>query len=98
MYNYAMDHNLAVCDPLLELVPLGCYVTYIYFSFCDGFGLRPRRKMIWGICFLFFSFLSFKAKGEFDLKIIIALSSVLAFVFALFQKRENKLKGKKNES
>ena len=94
MCNYSLNPNLTLHDPFFELISLSVYVTYIYFSFCDGFGLRPRRKMIWGIFFLFFSYSSFKAKGEFDLELIIMLSSLLAFVLAMFQKKENRLKGK----
>ena len=77
-----------------QIVALGCYVTYIYFSFCDGFSLRPARKIIWAIYFLCFSSLSFWVRGKFDMVLIISLSSLLAFAMALFQKRENTLKKK----
>lgn len=84
-----------VCKNLAsEILPLACFVFYIYFSFCDGFSLKPLRKIIWAVYFLMFSYLSFLAKGYYDLYFIIPLSSLLAFILAWFQKKENKLKGK----
>ena len=91
---YSINSQMLFCDPFSEILPLACYVAFVYFSFCDGFALRPARKIIWGIYFLSFSYLSFWATGKFDLKLIISLSSLLAFALALFQIRENKLKGK----
>ena len=95
MDDSVMMANLYFYNPFLEVVTLGCYLAYIYFSFCDGFGLRPARKIVWGIYFLSFSYLSFWATGSFDLRLIIALSSLMAFMLALFQLKENKLKGAK---
>lgn len=81
-------------DPFLEVVPLACFVVYIFFSFCDGFGLNPARKIVWAVYFLFFCFLTFAASDKFDLRLIISLSSLLAFILALFQQQENRKKGK----
>ncbi|HOW36609.1 MAG TPA: hypothetical protein PL155_09400 [Candidatus Omnitrophota bacterium] len=77
---------------LKELLPLSVYVWYVYFSFCDGFGLHPLRKIVWGIYFLLFSYWSIQISGRFDIAFILGLSSLTAFVLAWFQARENKLK------
>ncbi len=79
-------------DAFFELAPLLCYVAFVYLSFCDGFQLKPLRKIIWGIYFLAFSFLSFFAHGRFNLNVIILLSSILAFALIKFQQSENRAK------
>ena len=94
MYQELIQAHMLFNDPFIEVLALGCFVTYVYFSFCDGFGLSPARKLIWAVYFLSFSYLSFFASGRFDLRLIITLSSLMAFALALFQKRENRLKGK----
>ena len=73
----------------LELLALSAFVLYIYFSYCDGFGLNPFRKLMWGVCFVWLSYKSFVAQGHFDLKIIILLMSLFAFILAWIQRREN---------
>ena len=94
MQEHFVSGYMFLHDPFLEVVPLACYVVYIYFSFCDGFNLRPSRKIIWGAYFLSFSLVSLASSGKFDLRLIISLSSLLAFVLALFQLKENKSKAK----
>ena len=73
---------------LKEISALSCFVWYIYFSYCDGFGLTPFRKLIWGGYFLFLSITSFYTLGHYELTSIIMLSSLLAVVLAWFQKKE----------
>ncbi len=90
----AIESNCITSDPYQEIVTLACFVAYVYFSFCDGFGLRPARKIIWGIYFISFSALSVFAKGSYDLTLIISLSSLMAFILAFFQKLENKSTGR----
>ena len=75
---------------LLELIALCCFVVFVFYTFCDGFGLRPARKIFWAVYFLIFSYASFWAKGYFDVPVIVILGSLLAFVLAMFQKSENK--------
>jgi hypothetical protein len=77
---------------LWELAALGAYVLYIYFSYCDGFGLKPGRKLIWGVCFLSVAYMSYRLRGHFDLKIILFVSSLLAFALARLQRHENLMK------
>lgn len=77
---------------LKELLPLSIYVWYVYFSFCDGFGLHPLRKIVWGIYFLLFSYWSLQVWGKLDLAFIFGLSALTAFVLAWFQVKENKAK------
>jgi len=77
-------------DPALELIALACFAAYVMFSFCDGLGLKTTRKIIWTVYFLLFCLLSFWATGMFDLRMIVALSSLMAYALALFQKIENR--------
>ena len=84
-----MAENSFLVNALIEVAPLACYVLYIFFSFCDGFGLKPLRKIIWAIYFLLFSAISFIAIDSFDLTFIVPLSSMMAFILAWFQKKEN---------
>ena len=78
---------------LMELLALSAYTFYIFFSFCDGFGLKPIRKLIWAFFFLILSLRSFRYEGHFDLAVIILWSSLFAFILGKIQKGEN-LKGK----
>ena len=77
---------------LIEVVPLACYVVFMFFAFCDGFKLRPFRKIIWAIYFLTFCYISFVTVGYFDLTLIVPLASMLGFGLAWFQNHENKQK------
>lgn len=90
----AANSVVLASDPYQEIVTLACFVSFVYFSFCDGFGLRSARKIIWGIYFVSFSALSIFAKGSYDLTLIISLGSLMAFILAFFQKLENKSKGR----
>ena len=94
MHEQYISSYMLLHDPFLEVVPLACFVVYVYYSFCDGFGLSTARKVVWAVYFLFFSLLTFKTSGKFDLRLIISLSSLLAFALAMFQKREDSIKGK----
>ena len=95
MCNFASGVDAIAKDIFFEIAPLSCYVAFVYLSFCDGFHLKPLRKIVWGVYFLAFSSLSFIAYGRFDLRVIILLSSALAFVLIVFQRNENKLKTSK---
>ena len=53
-----------------QVLPLACYVLFIFFAFCDGFGLHAARKILWAVYFIAFSVLSFWATGAFDLRLI----------------------------
>ena len=75
---------------IAEVLPLSLYVLFIYFAFCDGFGLKPIRKIIWAVYFVSLSYSSFQALGSFDLGSILGLSSLLAFALAWFQVQDNK--------
>ena len=91
---YLTYRYLSLNDLVLDLIFLACYLSYIFFSFCDGFGFKTMRKIVWAIYFLIFSLFSLMVAGRFDFGYIIAFSSLLAFVFAIFQRRENQSKGK----
>lgn len=87
--------RLMLTYTFLEIFSLSCFVLFVFFSFCDGFSLRPGRKMIWAVYFLAFSYVPFWATGRFNVALIVLLSSLMAFVLAWFQQRENKIKEKK---
>jgi len=89
-----MAGNTFFVNALIEIVPLACFVLFIFFAFCDGFNLRRARKVVWAVYFLSFSYLSYFAYGYFDLVLIIPLSSVAAFALAWFQVRDNRMKAK----
>lgn len=82
-------------EAFISIVPLACYVIFIFYSFCDGFKMRPARKVTWSVYFLSFSYLSFLCWGYFNLAIIVSLSSLTAFALAWFQNRDNRLREKK---
>ena len=77
-------------DSTLTLIALSCFTAYILYSFSDGFGLKPARKVIWAAYSFCFCILSLWATGMFDLQLIISLSSLMAFAMALFQRIENR--------
>ena len=74
---------------LLDSLALASYATYMYFSFCDGFNLKSPKKAIWGTCFIVLCLWSIMAEGYFRVEIIILWSSIVAFILARIQKRDN---------
>ncbi len=75
-------------DIFLEWLALGAYVLYMYFSYCDGFGLKPGRKVLWGAFFVFTGYLSLRQRGHFDLPWMILFGSLLAFALGQCQLRD----------
>lgn len=75
-----------------ELIALSCYVAFVFYTFCDGFGLHWTRKIFWAIYFLIFSYISYWAEGHFDVPVIVMLGSLLAFALSFFQKNENRIR------
>lgn len=82
--------NSVLFTVLWGIVPLSFFVVFVFYSFCDGFALRPARKVVWAVVFLTYSGLSFLAFGRYVLEFIIPLSSVLAVVLAGFQQKEKR--------
>ena len=74
---------------VIEVLSLSLYVLYMFFSFCDGFGLRLKRKILWALCLVFLSAWSVHQLGHFDLKIILLISSLLGLILARLQRRDN---------
>ena len=75
-----------------EITPLACYIIFVFYVFCDGFNLKPARKVLWAVYFLAFSYISYEAIARFDFMLIIPLSSLLALTLCVFQKREDRQK------
>jgi len=72
---------------LLELITLSIYTFLMGFIFCDFFKLHILRKLIWFITFLVISAYVFKARGEFDLGLILPIPMLLAIWLGWLQKR-----------
>jgi len=71
----------------LQLIALAFYTLFIFFTFCDGFKLHVFKKLIWAIFFLTACLLSLRVENEFDLKAIVAASSLIAFVICWLDKK-----------
>ena len=74
---------------ILEMLALCAFVFYIYFSFCDGFGLSPIRKLVWAVWFMTVSLWTLDNTGHFDLRITILWSSLAAFLLGKIQKKDS---------
>lgn len=83
---------IALNDIILELVALGVYTLFIFFTFCDGFKLHVAKKLILALFFLAVCTITFRAFNEFDLKSIIASSSFIAFTICWLDKKFKKKK------
>jgi cellulose synthase/poly-beta-1,6-N-acetylglucosamine synthase-like glycosyltransferase len=72
---------------LLQFIALSIYAFLMGFIFCDFFKLHILRKLIWFIVFLTVSVYVLKARGEFDLGLILPLPMLLAIWLGWVQKR-----------
>ncbi|MFH1655869.1 MAG: hypothetical protein ABH954_04600, partial [Candidatus Omnitrophota bacterium] len=70
-----------------QLIAIGFYLSFVFFSFCDGFNVRPLRKIAWAIIFFWICIVSLRFHGSFDLVFILPLTSVLAVFLCWFEKR-----------
>ena len=75
-----------------QFVALSLYVIFMGFCFCDGFGLRTSRKLLWFVVFLAFAWYVLNVTGELDLAFILPIPSLLAILICVFQKRESRKK------
>ena len=66
-----------------QFLALSFYALSMGFCFCDGFQLHFMRKILWFSVFAILSIYSVSAYGEFDLTLIISISSLLAFSRAM---------------
>lgn len=69
-----------------QLLALSLYAFFVGFTFCDGFKLHIFGKLLWFAAFAGISIYTFKARGVFDLPLILSVSSTLAFLFCIQQK------------
>lgn len=72
---------------LLQFITLSIYAALMGFVFCDFFKLRTGRKLVWFGVFLVVSAYVLKARGEFDLGLILPLPMLLAICLGWLQKR-----------
>jgi hypothetical protein len=75
---------------LLQFITLSIYAFLMGFIFCDFFKLHVVRKLFWFIVFLAISVYVFKARGEFDLGLILPVPMLLAIGLGWIQKRRGK--------
>ena len=80
-----MDNKL-----LMQFSSLALFVLWTGFCFCDGFGLRTSRKLLWFGTFLAIAFYVLQTTNEFDLALILPVTSLLAILLCMYQKRESK--------
>ncbi len=73
---------------VLQFITLSIYTCLMGFIFCDFFKLHVVRKLIWFAVFLFCSAYVLKARGEFDLGLILPIPMLLAIGLGWLQKRK----------
>ncbi len=84
-----MDSDIIVRYYLFEFAALSAFVLYVFFSYCDGFGLSIQRKLLWAAWFLALCFWSQASYGYLNVSVIILCASMIAFVMARLQRAEN---------
>lgn len=76
-------------DPLfMQLLALSLYTWFMGFTFCDGFQLHIIRKLIWFGVFLAVSIYVLHTQNEYDLALILSVSSLAALVLCYFERRK----------
>ena len=80
---------------LKQLMALTAYTFFMGFCFCDGFGLHIIRKLIWFMIYSGVSIYTFRAQNQFDLSMILTVSSLCAIVLCTYEKRKSSRKAHK---
>lgn len=73
---------------LWQFITLAIYAFLMGFIFCDFFKLHTARKLSWFLVFLAISAYVFKARGEFDLGLILPVPMLLTIGLGWLQKRK----------
>jgi len=73
---------------LLQYLTLAIYAFFMGFTFCDGFGLRNSRKLIFFAVFAAIAIWVIKTTGEFRLVCILPIPTILAFWLCWIEKRK----------
>ena len=76
----------------MQFLTLSIYTLFVGFCFCDGFKLHILRKLFWFISFLFISMYILKTKNEYDLSLILPVSTLLAILLCNYEQRKAKQK------
>lgn len=77
----------------MQFLALSLYTLFVFFCFCDGFGLHILRKLIWACVFLGLSTYIFKIKNAFDLAFILPIPTLFAISLCAYEKKIKKRKG-----
>lgn len=95
IYIVKVFNFLAIREPvgsalLWEFVALAAYVSYMGYSFCDGFKLSIERKVLWVGVFLMVSLFVLRMSGEYNLAMILPIPSIVAIALGWSQKMKTK--------
>ncbi|MFC1577368.1 hypothetical protein ACFL3N_03405 [Candidatus Omnitrophota bacterium] len=74
---------------LPQFLTLSLYVVFMGFCFCDGFKLHITRKLLWFTVFLIVSFYTIRAKGSFELALILPIPTAAAIMLCAYEKRRS---------
>jgi hypothetical protein len=69
---------------------LGLYVSFMGFTFCDGFKVHNLKKVLWYIVFLAATFYTVRIKKEFDLAFILPIPTLFAILLAVHERLRRK--------
>ena len=72
---------------IYELIAISFYVMFVYYAFCDGFNVKPLRKIAWAVVFLWTCFVSLQYRNGFDLLLILPVPSALALFLCWHEKK-----------
>jgi asparagine N-glycosylation enzyme membrane subunit Stt3 len=76
----------------MQFLTLSIYTFFVGFCFCDGFKLHILRKLVWFIAFLALSIYSVRTTNEFDLTLILPISTLIAILLCSYEKNLSKKK------
>ena len=77
---------------ILDFLTLSLYVLLVGFCFCDGFKLHILKKILWFSVFVIITVYVLRIKDEFDLRLILPVPTLLAFLLCFWQKQKTRNK------
>ena len=78
---------------VLQFLTLSLYTFCMGFLFCDGFGMRNSRKMIFNSVLLVNAFLVIQKTGEFRLEWILPIPTLMAIGLCWAEKKRKQRSG-----
>jgi hypothetical protein len=77
-----------------QLLALTLYTFFMGYCFCDGFKLNIKRKLVWFGIFAMICGIVINAKGEYDLALILPVSSIVAIIVCRIEQLERRKRGR----